>query len=138
VPFLDHRVVEFAWRMPMDLKLRKGQTKWALRQILYRHVPERLIERPKMGFGVPIDAWLRGPLKGWAEDLLSARKIREQGFLRPEPIRAAWAAHQRGQANLQHQLWAVLMFQSWLECRGSGQVASFAPALPSARPAIAC
>jgi len=115
VPFLDHRVVELAWSMPMDVKLRDGQTKWALRQVLYRHVPKQLIERPKMGFGVPIDSWLRGPLKAWAEELLDEGRLRREGYFRPEPIRRIWQAHQSGSANMQHQLWAVLMFQSWLD-----------------------
>jgi asparagine synthase (glutamine-hydrolysing) len=115
VPFLDHRVVELAWSMPMDVKLRDGKTKWALRQVLYRHVPEALIERPKMGFGVPIDTWLRGPLKSWAESLLDERRLRREGFFDPKPVRRIWAAHQSGRANMQHQLWTVLMFQSWLE-----------------------
>jgi asparagine synthase (glutamine-hydrolysing) len=119
VPFLDHRVVEFAWRMPMDLKLREGQTKWALRHVLFRHVPRELIERPKMGFGVPIDSWLRGPLKGWAEELIDEHRLRREGYLQPEPVRRAWADHQSGRANLQHQLWTVLMFQAWLERNGS-------------------
>jgi asparagine synthase (glutamine-hydrolysing) len=114
VPFLDHRVVEFAWAMPMDVKLRHGETKWALRQLLYRHVPRELIERPKMGFGVPIDSWLRGPLKGWAEDMLDESRLRREGYLDPEPIRRAWTEHQSGRANRQHQLWAVLMFEAWL------------------------
>ena len=115
VPLLDHRVVEFAWRLPLDLKLRGGETKWVLRQMLYRHVPKALIERPKMGFGIPIDAWLRGPLKDWAEELLSERRLAGEGYFRPEPIRAAWDDHQSGRANRQYQLWAILMFQSWLE-----------------------
>ncbi len=115
VPFLDRRVVEFAWSMPMDVKLRGGQTKWALRQVLYRHVPKELVERPKMGFGVPIDSWLRGPLKAWAENLLDEGRLRREGYFRPEPIRRAWAQHQSGRANLQHQLWTVLMFQAWLD-----------------------
>jgi asparagine synthase (glutamine-hydrolysing) len=114
VPFLDHRVVEFAWAMPMDVKLRHGETKWALRQLLYRHVPRELIERPKMGFGVPIDSWLRGPLKGWAEDMLDESRLRREGYLDPEPIRQAWTEHQSARANRQHQLWAVLMFEAWL------------------------
>jgi asparagine synthase (glutamine-hydrolysing) len=115
VPLLDHRVAEFAWRLPMDLKLRGGESKWVLRQLLYRHVPRALIERPKMGFGIPIGAWLRGPLKDWAEELLSERRLTGEGYFRPGPIRAAWDAHQSGRANMQYQLWAILMFQSWLE-----------------------
>ncbi len=115
VPLLDHRVVELAWRLPLDLKLRGGETKWVLRQLLYRHVPRALIERPKMGFGIPIDAWLRGPLKDWAEALIDERRLDGQGYFRPGPIRAAWDAHQSGRVNMQYQLWAILMFQSWLE-----------------------
>lgn len=117
VPFLDHRVVEFAWTLPLDLKIREGQSKWVLRQLLYRHVPRALIERPKMGFGVPIDSWLRGPLKDWAAGLLDETRLRAEGFLRPEPIRRAWETHQKGAANLQHQLWGVLMFQAWLDAQ---------------------
>jgi asparagine synthase (glutamine-hydrolysing) len=120
VPFLDHRVIEFAWRMPLSYKLRDGQTKWPLRQILYRHVPPALIERPKMGFGIPIDTWLRGPLKEWAEDLLGEGRLRQEGYFRPEPIRKMWAAHQSGQVNMQYHLWDVLMFQAWLEANRSG------------------
>ncbi|HYG46431.1 MAG TPA: asparagine synthase (glutamine-hydrolyzing) [Allosphingosinicella sp.] len=115
VPLLDHRVVEYAWRLPLDLKLRGGQSKWVLRQLLYRHVPPALIERPKMGFGIPIDAWLRGPLKGWAEELIGERRLSSEGYFEPAPIRAAWDSHQSGRANMQYQIWAILMFQSWLE-----------------------
>lgn len=115
IPFLDHRVFEFAWRLPADMKLRGGQGKHLLRQVLYRHVPPALIERPKMGFGVPIGVWLRGPLRDWAETLLDGDRMRRQGLLDPEPIRRRWAEHLEGRRNWQHQLWAVLMLQAWLE-----------------------
>jgi asparagine synthase (glutamine-hydrolysing) len=117
VPYLDHNVVEFAWRLPFDLKIRDGQTKWILRELLYRHVPRELIERPKMGFGVPIGEWLRGPLRDWAEALLDERRLRREGFFRPEPIRRLWEAHSSGRIDEQYRLWVVLMFQSWLEAQ---------------------
>jgi asparagine synthase (glutamine-hydrolysing) len=115
VPFLDHNVVEFAWRLPVDFRIRNGETKWILRQLLYRHVPRQLIERPKMGFGIPIGAWLRGPLRDWAEALLDERRLREEGYFHPEPIRRLWKAHLDGGVDEQHRLWIILMFQQWLE-----------------------
>ena len=128
VPLLDHRVVEFAWSLPMGSKLRSPQTKWALRQVLYRHVPPELIERPKAGFGVPIEAWLRGPLREWAEELLDERRLREEGYLDPGPVRRMWSEHLSGRSNRQHQLWTVLMFQSWLEFVKNGSAAASAEA----------
>jgi asparagine synthase (glutamine-hydrolysing) len=120
VPFLDHRVVEFAWRLPLADKLRNGEGKWPLRQVLYRYVPRELIERPKAGFGPPLAAWLRGPLRPWAEELLDERRLRDEGYFRPEPIREMWNAHQDGRLNRPYHLWDVLMFQAWLEGQGSG------------------
>jgi asparagine synthase (glutamine-hydrolysing) len=119
VPLLDHRVVEFAWGLPLEMKLHDGVGKWPLREVLYRHVPKALIERPKMGFGVPIDAWLRGPLRDWAENLLDEQRLREQGIFKPEPVRLKWAEHLSGKANWQYHLWDVLMFQSWHQMRDS-------------------
>jgi asparagine synthase (glutamine-hydrolysing) len=113
VPLLDHRVVELSWRLPLRFKLRGTKGKWLLRQIAYKYMPKRLLERPKSGFGVPIDRWLGGPLKDWAEDLLTHSSLKSGGLLKPEPIVAKWAEHQTGQRNWQHFLWNVLMFESW-------------------------
>ena len=113
VPVIDHRVVEFAWRLPLQFKIRNGISKWALRQVLYKYVPSHMIERPKMGFGVPIDSWLRGPLQEWAEELLSNDSLERHGFFNVQLIRRKWREHLSGANNWQYLLWGVLMFQDW-------------------------
>lgn len=115
VPLLDHRVAEIAWRLPLDMKIRNGQGKWALRQILYKYVPKELIDRPKAGFGVPVGQWLRGPLREWAEDLLRAERLESDGYFYSEPIRLKWREHLSGKFDHTGSLWTVLMFQSWLD-----------------------
>ena len=115
VPFLDHQLVEFAWRLPLPMKIRNGQGKLILRRILNKHVPKALVDRPKVGFRVPIDSWLRAPLREWAEALLDEGRLRKEGFFHPEPICRKCPEHLKGQRNWQYYLWSVLMFQAWLE-----------------------
>jgi asparagine synthase (glutamine-hydrolysing) len=115
VPFLDHRVVELAWRLPLHMKMRGGQGKWALRQVLYKYVPRELIERPKAGFGIPVGQWLRGPLRPWVEELLGEARLRREGYFYPAQIRQVWREHLSGQHDWSTRLWTVLMFQAWLE-----------------------
>lgn len=115
VPFLDHRVVSFALSVPLAYKLRNGVDKWILRQVLYKHVPKNLIERPKKGFAVPMEIWLRGPLKEWGESLLNEKRLKEEGFFNPKFINKKWEEHLSGKRNWQVELWNVLVFQSWLD-----------------------
>jgi asparagine synthase (glutamine-hydrolysing) len=115
VPLIDHRVVELAWSFPRSLKIRSGGGKWILRELLFRYVPRELISRPKMGFGVPIDHWLRGPLRDWAETLLEERRLRADGVFDARMVRASWEEHQSGSRNWQYPLWTVLIFHTWKE-----------------------
>lgn len=117
VPLLDHELIAFAWSLPRALKLRDGVTKWPLRQLLYRYVPRALIERPKMGFGVPVSEWLRGPLADWAETLLARERLDREGYWDVARVRKAWEEHRSGTRNWSAKLWSVLMFQSWLEAQ---------------------
>ncbi len=114
-PLLDHRIVELAWKLPVEFKLRDGRGKWPLRALLSRYLPVELVERPKQGFDVPLGSWLRGPLREWAESLLSPDRLRGEGFLEVAPVRAVWHEHLRGTHDHRHALWAVLMFEAWLE-----------------------
>ena len=115
VPFLDHRVVELAWRLPESMKIRNNQGKWALRQVLYKHVPKELIERPKSGFSIPIGRWLRGPLREWAETLLDEVRLNREGYFHPGQIRTSWLEHLSGRRDHTEKIWNILMFQAWLD-----------------------
>tara|TARA_B110000008_G_scaffold273078_1_gene306767 strand:- start:1522 stop:3582 length:2061 start_codon:yes stop_codon:yes gene_type:complete len=115
VPFLDHRVAELAWQLPLGMKIKDGQGKWPLRQVLYKHVPRKLIERPKAGFGIPVGQWLRGPLRAWAENLLDENRLNSEGYFYSAPIHKKWGEHLSGRRDHTASLWAVLMFQAWLQ-----------------------
>ena len=115
IPFLDHRIFEYSWTLPLDLKIRDGQTKWLLRQVLYKSVPKELIDQPKMGFGIPLDSWLRGPLRDWAEKLLNTDRIAREGYFDPVATRKMWNEHLNVSRNWMSILWSILMFQSWLD-----------------------
>jgi asparagine synthase (glutamine-hydrolysing) len=116
-PFLDRRVIEFAAHLPLDFKMRHGAGKWILRKVLHKYVPPALVDRPKAGFAIPLHNWVRGPLREWAEELISERRLREEGLFRPAPIRRKWREHLSGTRNWIAPLWGVLMFQSWNEQR---------------------
>jgi len=115
VPYLDARVLEFAWSLPQNMKVRPNEGKWLLRQVLYQYVPRQLVERPKMGFGIPVDSWLRGPMREWAEGLLDPHRLQQDGFLNTQAVRQKWDDHLAGRGVWQYQLWGVLMFQLWLK-----------------------
>lgn len=120
-PMLDHRIVEFAWRLPHHMKIRGNMGKIVLRNVLYKHVPKLLIERAKMGFGVPLDVWLRGPLRDWAEALLSAERLKREGYFNAHSVRERWQQHLAGHSNWQHSLWVILMFQAWLDSQSANR-----------------
>ena len=115
VPFLDHELIEYSWKIPHSLKYRNGKGKWILRQILNNYVPKNLTERPKMGFGIPLGTWLRGPLRDWAENLLNEKRLTQEGYFNPKLIRDKWQEHLSNKHNWQYDLWNVLMFQAWID-----------------------
>ena len=124
VPFLDHRIIDLAWSLPLSMKIRNGQSKWILRQVLYKYVLKEFIERPKMGFGIPVGEWIRGPLKDWAEGLLDGARLKKEGFFDPVYIRSRWQEHLSGKRSRLSFLWTVLMFQSWLEGQKQAELAA--------------
>ena len=128
VPLLDHRVVEYAWSLPLSLRIRRLKGKWLLRRVLSRYVPEKLTDRPKAGFAVPLDTWLRGPLRDWAEALLDKNRLDREGFFHPRPLRELWSAHLQGKGAGQFRLWDVLMFQAWFEAISQKASVSFSTA----------
>ena len=115
VPFLDHRIIEYAWKTPLSLKIVDGKTKWLLRQVLYRYIPREMVERPKMGFAVPVGKWLRGPLRRWGNDLLDEQRLNDDGYLKTAEVRRKWEEHVDGKADWTALLWPLLMFQAWHE-----------------------
>ena len=129
VPLLDHRVVEFAWSLPLHMRVRGGEGKWLLKQLLARYVPPVLTNRPKTGFGIPIDSWLRGPLREWAEDLLDESRLLREGVFDPAPIREKWRAHIEGGRNWAYWLWDILMFQDWSQQQQLKSLSCAAPAV---------
>lgn len=122
VPIIDHRVVELSARLPLSMMIKAGQGKWPLRQLLFKHIPEVTMDRPKRGFAVPVNEWIRGPMRDWAEQLLSESRLRNEGFLNPDPIRERWQEHLTGKRDWKNSLWGVLMFQAWLEAGQAGPV----------------
>lgn len=120
VPLLDHRIVEFAWSLPLNMRIRNCEGKWLLRRVLEKYVPAEMFNRPKSGFGGPLGDWLRGPLRDWAEALLAEDRLRREGFFHPEPIRQRWKAHLAGSGSWQYHMWDVLMFQAWIEANKQG------------------
>ena len=119
LPLLDHRIVEFAWSIPLEMKLQNKRSKWLLREVLKRYLPYNLIDRPKSGFAVPIAKWLKGPLKNWADELLDEKLIDSQEFLSSKSINSIWNEHLSGKQNLSKKLWTILMFQSWLKAKNT-------------------
>ena len=116
-PFLDHRIADLAWRLPLHMKIRDGKGKWVLRQVLNKYVPSDLVERPKAGFAIPVGQWLSGPLRDWVEDLINEERLQSEGYLNPSLIRETWRQHLSKRHDWSQKLWSVLMFQAWLDKR---------------------